>query len=90
MQHKQNGDSVTFCRANFMLMGADLPRWIRHYGKRIAFLHLRAVRGTAERFEEVFHDEAAGELIETLRCCRVADFDGPDEPDDDMDDGGTL
>lgn len=70
-------NAVTFCRANFALMGADLPRWIRHFGKRIAFVHLRAVRGTAERFEEVFHDEAADELIETLRCCREAGFDGP-------------
>lgn len=72
-------NGVTFCRANFMLMGADLPRWIRHFAaqQRLFFLHLRAVRGSAECFDEVFHDEAAGELIETLRCCQEAGFDGP-------------
>jgi D-mannonate dehydratase len=72
-------NGVTFCRANFKLMGADLPHWIRCFAKqkRLFFLHLRDVRGTAERFEEVFHDEAAGELMETLRSCQEAGFDGP-------------
>lgn len=72
-------NGVTFCRANFKLMGADLAKWIGHFGKqrRLFFLHLRDVRGTAERFEEVFHDEAAAELMATLRCCQEAGFDGP-------------
>ena len=72
-------NAVTFCRANFKLMGANLPEWIRHFGaqKRIAFLHLRDVRGTAECFQEVFHDEAAAALIETLRECHAVGFDGP-------------
>ncbi len=72
-------NGVTFCRANFKLMGADLPGCIRRFAsqKRLFFLHLRDVRGTAERFEEVFHDEAAAELIETLRVCHEAGFNGP-------------
>ena len=72
-------NGVTFCRANFKLMGADLVKWIRHFAKqkRLFFLHLRDVRGTAECFEEVFHDQAAAELIETLKECRDAGFDGP-------------
>jgi D-mannonate dehydratase len=72
-------NGVTFCRANFKLMGADLTDCIQRYGrqKRLFFLHLRDVRGTAERFEEVFHDEAATELMETLRDCQAAGFEGP-------------
>ena len=72
-------NGVTFCRANFKLMGADLVKWTRHFAKqkRLFFLHLRDVRGTAECFEEVFHDQAAAELIETLKECRDAGFDGP-------------
>jgi mannonate dehydratase len=72
-------NGVTFCRANFKLMDADLPECIRLFAKqkRLFFLHLRAVRGTAERFEEVFHDEAAPELMETLRECQSVGFDGP-------------
>jgi len=72
-------NGVTFCRANFKLMGANLSECIQRYGKqkRLFFLHLRDVRGTAERFEEVFHDEAAGELMQTLKECHAAGFDGP-------------
>jgi mannonate dehydratase len=72
-------NGVTFCRANFKLMGADLPKLIHHFvkQKRLFFLHLRDVRGTVENFEEVFHDEAASELIETLKECHKAGFNGP-------------
>lgn len=72
-------NGVTFCRANFKLMGADLAACIRRLGeqKRLFFLHLRDVRGTAERFEEVFHDEASAELMCTLRDCQAAGFTGP-------------
>jgi mannonate dehydratase len=72
-------NGVTFCRANFKLMGVDLPEWIRRFGKqrRLFFLHLRDVRGTAERFEEVFHDDAAAGLMETLKECHEAGFEGP-------------
>ena len=77
MLFRSNG--VTFCRANFKLMGVDLPEWIRRFGKqrRLFFLHLRDVRGTAERFEEVFHDDAAAGLMETLKECHEAGFEGP-------------
>jgi mannonate dehydratase len=72
-------NGVTFCRANFKLMGANLSECVRHFAKeqRLFFLHLRDVRGTAERFEEVFHDEAAEELKETLRDCHASGFEGP-------------
>ena len=72
-------NGVTFCRANFKLMGADLADCVRRFGKaqRLFFVHLRDVRGTAERFEEVFHDEAAAELMETLRECHSVGFTGP-------------
>ena len=34
-------NAVTFCQANFKLMGADLVETARHFGKRIAFIHVR-------------------------------------------------
>ncbi len=72
-------NGVTFCRANFKLMGADVAGWIRHFARegQLFFLHLRSVRGTAESFEEMFHDESAAEMIETLTLCHEAGFDGP-------------
>lgn len=72
-------NGVTFCRANFKLMGADLTACAQRFArqKRLFFLHLRDVRGTADCFEEVFHDEAAPDLIRTLKDCQAAGFDGP-------------
>lgn len=72
-------NGVTFCRANFKLMNTNLSQCIQHLAaqRRLFFLHLRDVRGTAERFEEVFHDQAAGELMQTLKDCQQAGFDGP-------------
>ncbi|HEY5911298.1 MAG TPA: mannonate dehydratase [Verrucomicrobiae bacterium] len=72
-------NGVTFCRANFKLMGADLRDCVRRLTnqRRLFFLHLRDVHGTAECFEEVFHDEAATALKETLQDCHAAGFGGP-------------
>jgi len=72
-------NGVTFCRANFKLMGANLNDCIQRFGKqkRLFFLHLRDVRGTAQKFEEVFHDQAATQLMETLKSCQAVGFDGP-------------
>jgi mannonate dehydratase len=72
-------NGVTFCRANFKLMGADLAGWIRRFAmeQRLFFLHLRDVRGTAEHFVEVFHDEASAELMDTLQTCQAVGFAGP-------------
>ena len=53
--HPANG--VTFCQANFKLMGADVAATARHFGQRIGFIHVRDVQGTAEDFVELFHDE---------------------------------
>jgi mannonate dehydratase len=72
-------NGVTFCRANFKLMGSELSGLIHHFGQqnRLFFVHLRDIRGTAESFEEVFHDEATEELMETLKECHKAGFNGP-------------
>jgi mannonate dehydratase len=50
-------NAVTYCQANFKLAGCDLQATARHFGDRIAFIHVRDVRGTKEDFIEVFHDE---------------------------------
>jgi len=34
----------------------ELVKTIRHFGKRIAFIHIRDVEGTKEDFTELFHD----------------------------------
>lgn len=70
---------VTFCQANFTLLGADLPATIRRLGaeKRLFFVHFRDVRGTAEQFLETFHDDGPSDMPGMLRLYHEAGFTGP-------------
>ena len=68
-------NGVTFCQANFKLMGVDLDAAARHFGPRIAFVHVRDVRGTAEEFVELFHDEGETDQLALFRTYRELCFD---------------
>jgi mannonate dehydratase len=70
-------NGVTFCQANFKLMGADLAAAARHFGDRIAFVHVRDVRGTAEEFVELFHDEGDTDQLALFRTYRELGLDVP-------------
>ncbi|HNX35687.1 MAG TPA: mannonate dehydratase [Kiritimatiellia bacterium] len=70
-------NGVTFCQANFKLMGADLDAAARHFGDRIAFVHVRDVRGTAEEFVELFHDEGETDQLALFRTYRELGLDVP-------------
>ncbi len=76
-------NAITFCQANFSLMDgpARVPELIRHYGKQIAFVHFRDVRGTAESFVETFHDEGHTDMFAAMRAYRDIGFNGPIRPD---------
>jgi mannonate dehydratase len=76
-------NGATLCQGNFALMTDDLPGVIREFGRqgKIFFVHLRDVRGTADRFVEVFHDEGPTDLLECLRAYRDIGFDGVLRPD---------
>lgn len=70
---------VTYCQANFGLMNADHENWIPHFGKqdKLFFVHFRDVKGTAERFEETFHDNGPTDMARVLRLYHESGFDGP-------------
>ncbi len=70
-------NAVTFCQANFKLMEVDLADAARHFGPRIAYVHVRAVRGTAEEFVELFHDEGETDQLALFRCYRDMGLDVP-------------
>lgn len=76
-------NGITFCQANFKLMGediADLAReWCRE--KKIFFIHFRDVRGTREHFVETFHDDGPTDMIKMLQVYSESGFDGPMRPD---------
>lgn len=71
-------NSITFCQGNFRLMTEDLPATIHHFGDRgkIAFIHMRDVRGTAEKFEETWHDDGPTDMAACFDAYRDIGFDG--------------
>ena len=70
-------NAVTFCQANFTLMGADLAETARHFGKRIAYVHVRDVKGDKTDFTELFHDEGAIDQFALMRTYRELGLDVP-------------
>ena len=70
-------NAVTFCQANFKLMGADLVETARHFGKRIAFIHVRDVEGDKTDFTELFHDQGTTDQFALMRTYRELGLDVP-------------
>lgn len=68
---------ITFCQANFKLMGGDLAAIARRFAPRIAFVHFRDVEGTAEDFTETFHDNGQTDMAAMLRLYHELGFRGP-------------
>ncbi len=70
-------NAVTFCQANFKLMGADLIETARHFGTRIAFIHVRDVEGDRTDFTELFHDQGTTDQFALMRAYRALGLDVP-------------
>ena len=70
-------NAVTYCQANFKLMGADLIETARHFGKRIAFIHVRDVEGDRTDFTELFHDQGTTDQFALMRTYRELGLDVP-------------
>jgi len=75
--YPSRANAVTFCQANFKLMGADLEATARHFGERIAFIHIRDVEGTKENFTELFHDQGSTDQFSLMRVYRSLGLDVP-------------
>ena len=54
--HPSASDAVTFCQANFKLMGADLVEMAKHFGQRIVFVHVRDVPVRGDHVPEMEGD----------------------------------
>ena len=70
-------NAITFCQANFKLMGVDLEDTARHFGNRIAFIHVRDVDGTKEDFTELFHDQGDTDQFALMKVYRELGLDVP-------------
>ena len=75
--HPSPANAVTFCQANFKLMGADLEAAARHFGDRIAYIHVRDVAGSREDFVELFHDQGTTDQFALMRTYRELGLDVP-------------
>lgn len=74
-------NGITLCQGNFTLMTDDLPSVIRHFGEKIFFVHMRDVRGTAEHFEETFHDDGKTDMLACMQAYHDIGFEGVCRPD---------
>jgi mannonate dehydratase len=74
---------ITFCQANFKLMGEDIEALAREWcaQKKIFFVHFRDVQGTREHFVETFHDNGPTDMARMLEVYYESGFDGPMRPD---------
>ena len=75
--YPSESNAVTYCQANFKLMGTDLIDTARHFGKRIAFIHVRDVEGDKTDFTELFHDQGTTDQFALMRTYRVLGLDVP-------------
>ncbi len=75
------------CQANFALMGADIPKLVRRWGKdKINFVHFRNVQDLSgkvpsTKFTETFHDEGQIDMYEAMKAYYDIGFTGPMRPD---------
>jgi mannonate dehydratase len=76
-------NGVTFCQANFKLMGEDIAALAYEWSAKgkIFFVHFRDVEGHRSNFRETFHDCGPTDLAQMLRIYHECGFEGPIRPD---------
>ena len=76
-------NGITLCQGNFTLMTEDLPGVIGDFGRqgKLFFVHFRDVLGTAEQFEESWHDAGKTDMLACLRAYKDIGFEGVLRPD---------
>ncbi len=67
---------ITLCQGNFTLMTDDLPSAIRHFNKRIFFVHFRDVKGDKYNFVETLVGEGKTNLVEVMKAYIDINFNG--------------
>lgn len=75
-------NAITFCQGSYRTMGEDVVSLVSRFGRdRIAFIHVRDVRGTAEDFTETFPDDGSTDMPAVFRAYAAAGLDVPIRPD---------
>lgn len=74
-------NAICFCVGTFVEMGVDVPAAIRQLGSHVQYVHFRDVAGTADSFEETFHDNGPTDMAAVIRALRDVGYSGPVRPD---------
>ena len=87
--YPSESNAVTYCQANFKLMSPfakaaedkGATQWLidtaKHFGRRIAFVHVRDVEGDKADFTELFHDQGTTDQFALMRTYREFGLDVP-------------
>ena len=73
----ESGCKTPFSNSNSKLQLDTLVDVARHFGKRIAFIHIRDVEGTKEDFTELFHDQGDTDQFALMQVYRELGLDVP-------------
>ena len=71
---KSESLGVTFCQANYFIMGEDVEKTIEEFADKIFLVHFRNTSGAPEHFRETFHDNGEldmARLMKTYIKCGV-------------------
>jgi mannonate dehydratase len=74
---------ICLCQGTLATAGDDIPATIRRFAKqdKLFFVHFRDVKGTAEKFEEAFHDDGKTDMFEAMKAYAEVGYEGPARPD---------
>ncbi len=82
---KSDYNGMVFCLGCFsqMMDAASVYKTIRHFGEggKIGYVHFRTVRGTREKFDEVYPDEGNLDMLKAVKALDDAGFKGIIIPD---------
>lgn len=58
---------LTFCQANYFIMGDDLEKTIEQFCHKIFFIHFRNTTGEPNHFRETFHDNGDIDMAHLMK-----------------------
>ncbi len=74
--NKSDYNGITLCQGNFTLMTDDLPKVIKHFNKKIFFVHFRDVIGDKYNFTETLIGHGKTDLYKCMKAYNDIDFNG--------------
>ncbi|AAT42733.1 mannonate dehydratase [Picrophilus oshimae] len=74
--NKSDYNGITMCQGNFTLMADNLPDVIKHFNKKIFFVHFRDVLGDRHNFIETLIGHGKTDLYKCMKAYNDINFDG--------------